>query len=201
MLYEIFAFFYDIDCNLQSGLLLLTKTFNQVLDGLHRLCIHIIKQFFLQLFKPCPQLKKEKKKRKISTRIRQSLLQINLLGQEKMEGKKQYLFLFIEKSHLQFNKNEPSLQIRFSCPGNTRKALSVLLSHPFFLIFLLQHWVYPTEQQRAHSKNPICSSARKSPGGKCYGNTPWEKEGRKEGREMYCSHHRIYTARLTHAHR
>lgn len=27
------------------------------------------------------------------------------------------------------------------------------------------------------------------------------EEGRKEGREMYWSHHQIYTARLTHAHR
>lgn len=80
---------------------------------------------------------------------------------------------------------------------NTRKALSVLLSHPFFPILLLQNWAYLIEQHRVHSENPICSSARESLGEKCYGNTLWEKGGRKEGREMYCSHHQICTARLT----
>lgn len=129
---------------------------------------------------------------------------MNLPGQEKTDwggGEKQGLLLFIEKSHPQFNENEPLFQIRFLLLGNTRKALSVLLSHPFFPIFLLQYGAYPIEQHGVHSENPICSSARESLGGKCYGNTPWERGGRKEGREMYCSHHQIHTARLTHAHR
>lgn len=129
---------------------------------------------------------------------------MNLPGQEKTDrggGEKQGLLLFIEKSHPQFNQNEPLFQIRFLLLGNTRKALSVLLSHPFFPIFLLQCGAYPIEQHGVHSENPICSSARESLGGKCYGNTPWERGGRKEGREMYCSHHQIHTARLTHAHR
>lgn len=148
-MYEIFAFFYDIDRNLQSSLLLLTKTFNQVLDSLHRLSIDIIKQFFLQLFKPCPQLKEEKNKIEKKTQKNnkrkhqgQAVTIPNQSGENRLvwgKGEKQDLFLFIEKSHLQFNKNEPLFQIRFSCLGNTRKAFSVLLSHPFFPIFLLRY--------------------------------------------------------------
>lgn len=56
LLNEILSLFDDIYSELQSGLLLLPETLDQVLNSLHRLGIHIVQQFLLQILQPCPQL-------------------------------------------------------------------------------------------------------------------------------------------------
>lgn len=42
LLDKVLSLFDDIDSRLQSGLLLLAEPFDQVLNRLHRFCIHVI---------------------------------------------------------------------------------------------------------------------------------------------------------------
>lgn len=56
LLDEVFPFLDHVDCHLQRGLLLLAEALDEVLDGLHRLGVHVVQQLLLQLLQPCPQL-------------------------------------------------------------------------------------------------------------------------------------------------
>lgn len=57
LLDEILSLLDDVDGDLQCGLLLLAKAFDQILHGFHRFGINVVQQLLLQLLQPCPQLK------------------------------------------------------------------------------------------------------------------------------------------------
>lgn len=57
LLNEVLPLLDDIDSSLQSGLLLLPETLDQVLHCFNRLGINIIQQLLLKLLQPRPQLK------------------------------------------------------------------------------------------------------------------------------------------------
>lgn len=56
LLNEVLALLDDVDGGLQGGLLLLAKTLDQILNRFHRLCVHIVQQFLLELLQPSPEL-------------------------------------------------------------------------------------------------------------------------------------------------
>ncbi|KAA8586161.1 hypothetical protein FQN60_007730 [Etheostoma spectabile] len=59
LLDEILSLLDDVDGDLQRGLLLLAKAFDQILDGLHRLSVNIVQQLLLELLQPRPQLQED----------------------------------------------------------------------------------------------------------------------------------------------
>lgn len=59
LLDEIFPLFDDIHSDLQRGLLLLPKSFDQVLYGFHRFSVNVIQQLLLELLQPRPQLQRD----------------------------------------------------------------------------------------------------------------------------------------------